>query len=460
MCRFHNLEPSPNLAGSSSFCQIGSQRHLLAQLFREDNLIGIREQCQNHEETVPALENERICFNTVVCHQARIDGEDPFDEEWECEACNAFIKAGNWYGRTWREINRNARPDLNDMESANDDRIDTFSNSSDEELDVDGTEMNEVVSFLEELPENATISALQPDKTTPRKRLRSSSVESYVSDDSTYLHGGTHRVRKVRVQRLGRHSKRIKVSYLTTEPLAPARTRSASPPTAEQIRSMIPLGGVSVSDFRQKIDHGRGYSTPYMSLIQGVANIDEVEGMLYLKDDPAYPHTHRSSFEAHGSHAPSTTGDAGLYLPELTTADIRSLIPAGGLPRSTFNSRLWTTWGKSSSHMARIREVAVIDYAAGWVHLKDDSAFLRAPTPVAMTEEKAGPFYGLPRHREPRLSVAHTKTGIPTLILRPGQPARTKTGPGTIIVKQEDGIVGASYHAGTIDSFCCRRRCH
>ena len=230
MCKFYNLRPSPDLAESNSFCQIGSPQHLLEELFRQDNLIDIREQCKNHEDTLLPLVNDRICFNTIVYHEARIDGEEPFDHEWECEVCNAFVKAGNWFGRTWKEIVRDERPDLNEMEAANDENIDTFSNSGDEELDVEGSEMNKVVSFLEELPENATIAALQPEETTPRKRLRSPSVASYVSDDSTDWEA-TDRVRKAPLTRFERPSKRIKVPCLTTKPVAPARARSASPPT-------------------------------------------------------------------------------------------------------------------------------------------------------------------------------------------------------------------------------------
>lgn len=100
MCKFHNLKPSFALTYSDTFCRIGSQRHLLEQLFRQDNLIDIREQCENHEATVPPLENERICFNTVVYHHVRIDGEEKPDDESECDSCNAFIEAGNWFGRT------------------------------------------------------------------------------------------------------------------------------------------------------------------------------------------------------------------------------------------------------------------------------------------------------------------------------------------------------------------------
>ena len=306
--------------------------------------------------TVHDMEDERLCFNAVVYHQARIDGEEPLDGEWEweCEQCNAFIEAGNWFGRTWTEITHGEEAgtellrgvgELQTQQEAAGEKIDGFSDSDDEELDVDesGTHrFNNTMTISDEASDEEAETAIDeiqphqivqnfsrptsmseshPDETTKRKRPRSPSTASITSIASIEHDEAATAMKTACLAKFDKPSKRRKMPYITTKPLAPAHKRSPSPPTAEEIRSMIPRGGIPVAEFRQRIDHGRGYSTPYMSLIQGVANIDEVEGMLYLKDDPAYPAPQTSSGEDHSSHAPFTSSNkSNLNQTELTSS--------------------------------------------------------------------------------------------------------------------------------------------
>ena len=466
MCKFLNLRPSPELAESKSFCQIGSPQHLLDELFRQDNLIDIREQCKNHEDAVLPLVNDRICFHTTVYHEARIDGEEPFkdEDEWECEICNTFIKAGNWFGMTWEEITggenmeRDAPRAVNGLSAhkhAEDDRIDVFSNSDDEELDVDQsdthgfnnsmTTSNEAIDEAADTafpewqpfyPEGFSHSDLKPGSPLG-KRPRSPSTASIMSIAIIQHDEAATAMKTARLAKFDKPSKRRKMPYITTKPSAPAHERSPSPSTAEEIRSMIPQGGVPVAEFRRCIDYGRGYSTPYMSLIQGVANIDEVEGMLYLKDDPAYPASRTSFPEHQTSYASAISSRTTLDQSKPTAEEAHSLIPLGGIARSAFRRRIEKGWGKFQSSMAEVRKIPNLDIVADGknVYLNGDPAYSADdPSPsdfeIATLHVPRGASWPRETHR---FSVASAESGLPTLFLRPRQPAPTELDPSSAI---------------------------
>ena len=449
------------------FCQIGSPQHLLTQLFRQDNLIDIRDECKNHEAATFPLENEQVCFNTVVYHGARIDHEDLLDDdlEWECEVCNAIIQAGNWFGRSWEEITHGEDVERDSLRAANDllalshaagDKIDAFSNSDDEELDVDesGTYgFNNNMTLTDEASDRAADTAsndCQPfqmvqdfsgltstpesylGETTKRKRPRSPSTASVTSTSSIQHDEAATAMKTARLAKFDKPSKRRKMPYITTKPPTPVHKRSPSPPTAEEIRSMIPRGGIPMAEFRQRIEPGRGYLTQYMSLIQGVANIDEVEGMLYLKDDPAYPVPRRSSPEHQTSYASATISRTTLDQSKPTAEELHALIPTGGIARSAFRRRIEKRWGKFQSSMAEVRKIPNLDIVTddNNVYLKGDPAY-SADDPSVLDTEISTPHVPTvaPWPREShRLSVASAESGVPALFLRPRQPARTEVG--------------------------------
>ena len=400
--------------------------------------------------------------------------------------CNTFIKAGNWYGRTWQEITRGDEPErkawrgeaeLLAEREASGDKIDSLLNSDDEQLDVDESdptslktrttpryEVNEEqigpttnggrffdTRNQKHFPSQSAVPAVQTDGLAPRKRPRSPSTASIGSVTDVQHDEDTTDMKDARLARSDGHLKRIKLASKPAESVNMTESSTDSP-FAARIQSMVPPGGIHLGEIFNRLQSEQDCSV-FMQLLRKGPDIEfHAGGMVYLKDDPACPRLHDYFFEDNESSALSTSNDSSTRQQQ-TPDERRSRVPLGPITRPTVRKQILGREGDVTTPMALVRDSTTVDRSVDQAYSNRDLAGYKKRNIIpaaadAITTQRTQNVWGGPQIQEPKLSVGTTDSGVPTLLLRPGQPATTKFHtPATINTNRRAAPVALSQQA-------------